>query len=719
MKSILAWLGFALVSVTTAMAEESTDTSLASETSSGNTTQTGSSRSTNSQPDSTLDEIVITALHENTSLQKAAASVTYVSGDELAQQRIDDIRSLGTLVPGLHLNQENTATQIFMRGAGSYADFYWVPEEVAVNFNGGYLPRFAVLGSFFDIDNVQVLPGPQGVLYGHSASGGAILINSKMPVFTPEADAALEYGAYNLIHVTAMGNTPVSDTLAVRAAVNFVKHDGYQSNGAQSEDSTSVRLSALYKPSEQFSIELWGSYFKDTGIPPYAEYIPPLSKSNPWYIPAVDPFTYVPNTGAYLDYDYYLAGLNTTYYLGPIILKYNASYLKQSELSEINLVGVLQSNDNNMQQYGQDFTISSGTNSNLQWIGGLSWLHSDSSSIVLFGTRGGTVLPSLGQLSESAFAQLTYSISSAFRLVAGARYSYDHQDANGYIIECPTPPPYGPGGACTQPSEMYDQGQDHPDYKGGVEYDASSHSMLYANVQTGYSPGTFNTFTGPGLDKEVHQQTQLAYTAGEKSTFADGLLTFNLEGYLYNYKDLIIETLDTVHNQAALYTAPTARVYGLQILSTLRPTSNDLFAANFAYTHGRYGDEPIAAALPSVAGLQMQDTPDLTATLSYQHRFDLKNGAAIDANISSYLSSSYWGTFDHAGDTQQTNYSNTNLSLTYKAPTRWSAGVWVTNVENTAVRTAMSSTGLPPPYPSGVSGLAPPREFGLRFKFSM
>jgi hypothetical protein len=83
-------------------------------------------------------------------------------------------------------------------------------------------------------------------------------------------------------------------------------------------------------------------------------------------------------------------------------------------------------------------------------------------------------------------------------------------------------------------------------------------------------------------------------------------------------QELIIESLDTVHNQAALYTAPTARVYGMQIMSMLRPTSNDLLGVNLAYTHGRYGDEPIVAALPSVAGLQMQDTPDVTATLSYQ-----------------------------------------------------------------------------------------------------
>jgi iron complex outermembrane receptor protein len=607
-----------------------------------------------------------------------------------------------------------------MRGAGSYADFYWVPEEVAVNFNGVYLPRFAVLGAFFDMDNVQVLPGPQGVLYGHSASGGAILLNAKMPVFEREAGLTAEYGTHNFIHIEAVGNEPITDTLAVRAAVNFLKHDGYESNGAQAEDSISARLSALYKPSEQLSLQVWGAYFKDTGTPPYATYIPPLSKSNPWYIPAMDPFSGVTNTGAFLDYTYYLAGANAEYDFGPVLLKYSASYLDQTEDSAINLAGVFQSNDNKQRQYGQDLKLSSATNSKLQWIAGLSWLDTKSTSIVLFGERGGTVIPALEQLSESAFAQLTYSIVPDLRLVGGTRYSYDHEKtAQGYIVECPAPPPFGPGGACAYPPENYDVGQSHTDLKGGFEYDLSSHSMLYANVQTGYSPGTFNTFTGPGLNKEVHQQTQLAYTAGDKTTFAQGLLTLDLEGYLYNYKDLIIETLDTVHNQAALYTAPTARVYGAQIISTLRPTDDDVFGLNFAYTHGRYGDEPIAASLPSVGGLQMQDTPDLSATLSYLHRFKLSNGAEVDANISSYLSSSYWGTFNHAGGTIQASYTDTNLSLTYKAAKGWSLGVWTTNVENTAVRAAMSATGLSAPYPTGVAGLGPPREAGVRFNVEL
>ena len=120
----------------------------------------------------TLSEVVVTALRSRTDLQKAAAAITVLDGQTLKQQRVEDIRGIQNLVPGIHINPDVTATQVFIRGAGSPVDFYWIPEQVAVNYDGVYLPRFEVLGAFYDIDNVQVLPGPQGVLYGHSASGG-------------------------------------------------------------------------------------------------------------------------------------------------------------------------------------------------------------------------------------------------------------------------------------------------------------------------------------------------------------------------------------------------------------------------------------------------------------------------------------------------------------------------------------------------------------------
>ncbi len=659
----------------------------------------------------TSGEIVVTALRNSQTLQQTPAAVTVVSGDLLQRQQVYDIRGIQNFSPAARFSANVNSTRIFIRGIGSSLDFYWVPETSAVNVNGVYTPRWATSGSFFDIANVQVLPGPQGVLYGKSAGGGVVVVTNNRPKFTNEASGLFEYGNYNTYHLETVGNAVLSETLAARVGFSLNKRDGYQSFGLQADDSFAVRASLLWKATEQFSAYLWGTHYKQNGKPTAAHYIGQPTGDGPWLIPATDPVTGASNvTGAVQDFQYTIGGAELTYDFGGATLKYLGSYMRQTEVAVVKLVGNDQLKDNAQNQYTHSLQLF-GKSPSLDWIVGIDYYLARSRYDTRFGPRQfGQIFSLIRNRSVSGFGQLTYSATPSLRLVGGLRYTRDSLFADGRSNAC--------FAACGGAPIQFDQSWENLDVKGGVEADVADRVMVYGNVQTGYAPGTFNTFTNAsGLNKEIQPQRLVAYTAGLKSQFDDGRVTLNLEGFHYRYRKLIIQSFNASIGQQSLFNAPRATIYGLQLMSVFKPTPNDTITANVAYTHGEYGTFVPGPGQRDLDGLQMVNTPEWTAILAYDHRFELNGGAAIDARVSTYLSSSFWGTFDHGAGAFQDGYSRTDASLVYRAPNNsYSIGAWIKNLENRAIKSAIASSGYAAPY-DGATGYEPPRTYGVSFGF--
>lgn len=657
------------------------------------------------------DEIVVTALRSNQRLQDTPAAVTVATGELLERQQIDDVRGLQALVPATRFSASYNSTRIFIRGVGSLLDFYWIPELTASNFNGVYLPRYSINGAMYDIDNVQVLPGPQGVLYGRSAGGGAILINSRRPVSERQGAASLDVGNYDSVRAELMANLPVSDDLAVRAAAFFSRRDGFQSLGHQADDSLGVRLSALWKPSSDFSLFVWGTHYSQDGQPIATQYLPYVDPDDPFFIPDRDPITGNSNLGSFTRFRYSIAGYEAAFSPGDLNIVYRGSYLTQEERTLSKLSGGNRPVDIAQKQYTQDLSVS-GQIGMLDLIGGVSYLRADSRHDVRFGpNQFGTIFPEINQEAYSVFGQATVSISDSLRVVGGARWSSDHLDMTGTGVSC--------FAVCSFPPISFDKTWRHTDYKGAVEFDVTPDIMLYASVQTGYAPGTLNTFTNVvTVSKEILPQRLLAYTGGVKSQLFDRALTLNVEAFSYDYKDLIIQSFDGRIGAQRLFNVPKSRVYGGQLTAVLQLWRGGSISGNVAYTHARYGTFRATPTSRDLDGLQMQFAPDWTGNVAIDHRFDLGGGAHLDARASTYFSSKYWGTFDHSGRAFQNSFTRSDASLTWFAPDdRFYVGAWIRNIEDQDVRTAISAISAPAPI-TAATFLEPPRTYGLKAGFS-
>src|SRR5579863_560976 len=139
----------------------------------------------------TLQEITITAEKQTENLQKTAADVTAISADQLVAAGVTDLREAQMVVPAVRFQAEGNNTQVFVRGVGANLDFANVEPNVAFNFAGTYLPREATSAAFFDVAQLEILPGSQGTLYGRSAIGGTIVMTPAKPGFNNEGETLL------------------------------------------------------------------------------------------------------------------------------------------------------------------------------------------------------------------------------------------------------------------------------------------------------------------------------------------------------------------------------------------------------------------------------------------------------------------------------------------------------------------------------------------------
>ncbi len=473
-----------------------------------------------------LEVITVTAQKVNEDLQKTSAAITAISGDALVSAGVYDIRAVQNLMPLVRFQAENASTELYIRGVGSTLDLPNIEPPNAFNFNGVYIPREGTSVGLFDIESIELLPGPQGTLYGRAALGGAVNVEFNRPTQELETSGVLEVGDYSLLHGTIVQNLPVSEQLALRGAFDYIERDGYLQTGADSQEDYAGRLSALYAPTDDLDVYVWLHGAKKDGKSPnlvrrgfndgtFDGNPNAFNTSDPWDdridpgAPTASPQDFENMVlGAQVDWD--LGDAKLTYIPGYFYLDWAADYWLE------NIPALLTAHYN---QVTNELRLASDTDSKLQWLGGLyAYQVTNSGDFIVGGFP-------LSQISRNrlegyaAFGEATYSLTDAVRVTAGGRFSWDQREGEGQT-------------AFGVPFSA-DEDYDNVDWKLGVELDLGADAMAYATIQTGYQPGTYNAFPATDeLSNLVQSATMTAYTTGIKSRFLDDRLQVNDETLL-------------------------------------------------------------------------------------------------------------------------------------------------------------------------------------------
>ena len=217
-----------------------------------------------------LEEVVVTAQKRTESLQDVPISVTAISGEQIAQNSIRSFSDLGQYVPNFSVAENPVNTIITMRGIsiGSNQSF---EQSVGLFLDGVYLGRSrqSRLG-LFDLEQVEVLRGPQGILFGKNTLAGAVNVRSAAPEVGEGLSGRLaasfesDNGEYFEGHIGGS----VSDTVAVRFSAMNRSIDGYLDNAAlnaayndqPTTDETIARFGLQWEPTDSTSVGLRYTY---------------------------------------------------------------------------------------------------------------------------------------------------------------------------------------------------------------------------------------------------------------------------------------------------------------------------------------------------------------------------------------------------------------------------------------------------------------------------
>jgi iron complex outermembrane receptor protein len=191
-------------------------------------------------PSGALQEIVVTARRRNEDLEKVGLNVAALSTSALTEQHITNEQELQTAVPGLLTVASTSTNQLAFSIRGQAVDAFSYTSPTVLTYFNEFQTGGTTATTFFDLQSVQVLKGPQGTLFGRNATGGAILYTSTQPGKTLEGYFDYTAGNFNEQKLEGAVTIPLADWASVRLAAEDEHRDGYEHNVYLNVDEGSI-----------------------------------------------------------------------------------------------------------------------------------------------------------------------------------------------------------------------------------------------------------------------------------------------------------------------------------------------------------------------------------------------------------------------------------------------------------------------------------------------
>jgi iron complex outermembrane receptor protein len=636
-----------------------------------------------------------------------------------------------------------------------------------VVFDGIYnINSQATTVGFFDVNRIEVSPGPQSTRYGPNADGGIVSIITNDPHLGRfEGSGALTVGNYGLVRGEAMINVPLGSTLALRVAGAAMGRGSFYIPGQDAQRAQSVRAKLLWSPSDDFSLKLGyqmdhigGAGNGSNVFPVFTNKVAPYSgdsinnSANPW----ANPMTTGDQNHANI-YQHTFSGALSYTFSPAIALDAQASYIKMAGGE----TGCIYAPPWSVTA-GGPFPICNDGNGHATKLNEFAPFHQFSSEVRLH-SASGPVQWSLGYYhwnylwgsnlenglffsgpsttttttQNAVFGEVTYPVSDALRLIGGLRQSWDHRTFQF--------PNNGVLGA------TYGINFSHFDYRAGVEYDVTPESMLYATASSGYRPGGLSSFS-TALNAPISFQSEVnhAFELGTKNRFLGGRLQFNADVFYYklkNYQDLDkynnftpSDGLNTVCGNGDARLACVTPTFGVQAHTlgfeaqirynftpadvlhlngtwldatfdkkqgTCATVGLTTAAATMVCPDGYNDMDSNALLFYDIAGSVQPHSPHFSGTASYDHTFAFASGANLRVGGGLFYSTGFW--VNPVEDAKlygyQPSYVLGEASAKYTAPdARYSVTAFIKNIGNYAVKqSVLPATSLGEPRTYGVT----------------
>lgn len=588
-----------------------------------------------------IEEVIVTAQKREQNLQEVPLSVSVVTGADLDNDgnRVD-LQSIQALVPSLSYRRGsgNRESTLIMRGVGTVSFSTAAEPAVATVIDGVVLSRSGqAFNELADIERIEVLKGPQGMLFGKNASAGVINVVTKGATEEFEASAQLSYFEGDEIRLKSSISGPLSDNVGVRLNAFSGSFDGYLRNvftgeSAQGYDRSGIRGLVEYEPSDTLLIKIIGDWMErndnccaDVLSGPPSDALNALLQAGTARgdntrqinqdfaaVNRGDAYGLQANIEKELRNGLVLTSITSTRGWDDTLefdLDFGPNAVSSGPLFVNSLGGFFGSNGivdegiTEVEQFTQEFRLTSPGGERLEYTAGLYYFTSDldrtftrtvstctASTLPVdpvigaapctpadstITTNFGTAFIDVEVDNLAAFGNLTYHLTDEWELLFGARFTDDEISYSHQRIT-----DFDPSGPGVAPAFQRTDSVDDTDFsvRAGVTYGFSDNANTYFTYTQGYKGPAFNVFFNMGLNNSpaIGAETADAFELGLKTVLLDGALTANFAAFNAEYENFQANSFININGVLTtnLTNAGDVRTQGLEADFVWDPTDN-------------------------------------------------------------------------------------------------------------------------------------------------
>lgn len=638
-------------------------------------TQAQDNDESNARNGGLLEEITVTARRRQEALQEVPVAITAVSAGAIRRLDIRSAIDLQRYVPSLSVigSLGRNEEALTIRGLRQTGEFLGAGAGPAVVSYFTEAPtRSGGPGLYLDLENVQVLKGPQGTLFGRNTTGGAILYEPVRPSNEFGGYARITAGNYGRLDAEAAVNVPVmSDKLMVRIAAQKQNRDGftkdvYRDIDYDDRDNYSARLGVLFRPIEQLEnyLIVWASEYDENGpgtiltqnnpAGPFAALQTPLFEEQ-----EARGIRKVALGSRARDMNRTHGILNRTEldFTDNISLTNIFSYTRQKGDRAYDLDGTtLPLTDSQGRTTPGTFNPDDSTiteelqlsvialDDTVDWLVGGYYERTESEGPQTFsqnlnlGFTSHQLDAPIETKSYAVYTHLNVDLEILFDNLAGVNFSagFRHTedeyslgfDLLGYfdvltVDQLPAPSTTDfclsvPGAFFPNCLAITSSEGDGQSWNFGLDYQISDDVLLYYSYRRGYKSGGYNPAIGLFFGTDIPEFTfgpekVDVFELGVKSEWSFGQISgqTNIAVYQSNYNDVQVlnDIIIGVAATTATENAAEATIKGIEVEGTIRLVENIILSYGYAYTDAEY-DEYITPAGVDLSGLPFLNTPE-------------------------------------------------------------------------------------------------------------
>jgi len=695
-----------------------------------------------------LEEIVVTARKRAEDLQAVPDSVAALSAETIERANVIQVRDVTARIPNVSIEESLSPTSTFIGIRGVVSTRNGEP-AVAVVVDGVQIGSATeVTQALYDLQSIEVIKGPQGALYGRNAIGGAIIVTSKPP--SDEAEGSVTFGVGNgdLMEFRGSLTGPLSDAVSFRLAANFRDFggtlvnenlrelaDGSNTSPALNlgsgrdayvdfETNKDVRAQLLWEAGDATRVDLRLSHSDlEAGSYWYRPYIRLESTGELYSFPINNDVNTVAkrllgNATLKIDHDFPGVTLTSISSYTETEERYGVPYQGRgsNQMGDVDffsqrfvdrftatadpvdaaligtqLQGVGSHNFYDIQNFSQEFRLTSQDDAKVRWVGGAYLLLTERNDTIRadltipgslplsarlpnglpgvtdFATTSGLLFDTSNTQDNTAWAvffNMDYDITEKLTLTAAVRYDEDQREVTR--LDGPTVNTGGVGvgntvfGAecvigvdgCVPRGFKEEKTFSAVQPKLSLAYRMNDDVMFYGTAARGFRSGGFNA-SGALLAEVYDEEILDSFEIGAKTEWLDGSLRVNAAAFYMDYQDVQVFEFDGAIFVQSLFNIPESEITGVELTFDWLATDNLTINAGFGLLDSevKQFNEEIRDTLESQLNARVTNTVKLTPD----------SQRAFDNNFSGTKLTKF-------------PHQSANVSATHRYPINWYGG---------------------------------------------